>query len=105
MQRFLDINMATLNKYIKIDDVATRLEFWYFVAFTWMISIGADILDIFIPGDQLSNIMSILLFVPSVSVAIRRMHDTDHSGLWLLVPIVNIVFLVSPSTASRWRPL
>ena len=104
MKNFLDINVVTLGKYFKIDGTATRLEFWYFVLFTWLVSLGASIVDIFVPGNQLENIMTILLFVPYVSVAIRRMHDTDHAGWWLLCPIVNFVFLVTPSKPSRWAP-
>lgn len=102
MQNFLDINIATLNQFFKIDGVATRLQFWYFVLFTWLVSLGASIADIFIPGNQLENIVSVLLFIPSVTVGIRRMHDTDHSGWWLLFPIVNFIFMVSPSKAGRW---
>jgi uncharacterized membrane protein YhaH (DUF805 family) len=103
MQNFLDINIATLGQFFKIDGVATRLQYWYFVLFTWLVSLGASIADIFIPGNQLENLVAVLLFVPSITVAIRRMHDTDHSGWWLLFPIVNFVFLVSPSKASRWQ--
>ncbi len=103
MQNFLDINIATLGQFFKIDGVATRLQYWYFVLFTWLVSLGASIADIFIPGNQLENLVAVLLFVPSITVAIRRMHDTDHSGWWLLFPIVNFVFLVSPRKASRWQ--
>jgi uncharacterized membrane protein YhaH (DUF805 family) len=103
MQNFLDINIATLSQYFKIDGVATRRQYWYFVLFTWMISLGASIADIFTPGNQLENIFAVLLFFPSLSVAIRRMHDTNHSGWWLLFPIVNLVFLLTPSKPSRWR--
>jgi len=103
MQNFLDINLATLNKAFKIDGTATRLEFWYFVLFNWTISLGASIFDIFLPGNLLQNTLSVLLFVPSLTVAIRRMHDTDHVGWWLVMPIVNLVFLISPSKPSRWN--
>jgi len=102
MQNFLDINIATLNKYFKVDGTASRREFWFFVLFTWLVSFGAAILDIFIPGNALENLASIALFIPSVTAGIRRMHDTDHSGWWLLFPIVNFVFLLSPTTANRW---
>ncbi len=103
MQNFLDINIATLGQFFKIDGVATRLQYWYFVLFTWLVSLGASIADIFIPGNQLENLVAVLLFVPSLTVAIRRMHDTDHSGWWLLFPIVNFIFLVSPTKPSRWN--
>jgi uncharacterized membrane protein YhaH (DUF805 family) len=103
MQNFLDLNIATLNKYFKIEGTASRREYWFFVLFTWLVSLGASIVDIVIPGNTLENLASIALLIPSVTVAIRRMHDTDHSGWWLLFPIVNFVFLVSPSKPSRWN--
>jgi uncharacterized membrane protein YhaH (DUF805 family) len=102
MKNFLEINFATLNKTFQFDGVTSRRDFWYFVLFNWLVSIGASIVDIFIAGNLTQNIVSILLFVPSITAAIRRMHDTDHAGWWILLPIVNLVFLVSPSTTSRW---
>lgn len=102
MQNFIDINMATLNKVFKVDGTATRLEFWYFILFTWVVDIFASITDIFLPGDLTQNILAVLLFVPTVTVGIRRMHDTDHVGWWLLCPIVNLVFLLTPTKQNRW---
>ena len=103
MQRFIDINMATLNKSFITAGVATRLEFWYFILFTWLASLIGSIADIFISGNMIENIFSILLFVPTLTAAIRRMHDTDHSGWWVICPIVNLVFLLTPSKPSRWN--
>lgn len=94
--------MATLSRALDFKGTSTRLEFWYFILFTWLVDIFASITDIFLPGDFTQNILSILLFVPTLAVAIRRMHDTDHVGWWLLCPIVNFVFLVSPTKQNRW---
>jgi uncharacterized membrane protein YhaH (DUF805 family) len=103
MQGFFDTNIATLNNYFKIDGTATRRQFWYFALFNWLVGFGASILDIFIPGNALANLVSALLFIPSITVGIRRMHDTDHSGWWLLFPIVNLIFLISQSKPNRWQ--
>lgn len=94
--------MATLNKAFKIDGTATRLEFWYFILFTWLVDIFASLTDIFLPGDLTQNIMAVLLFIPTITVGIRRMHDTDHAGWWLLFPFVNLVFLITPTKQNRW---
>jgi uncharacterized membrane protein YhaH (DUF805 family) len=51
---------------------------------------------------MLGDVVTILLFIPGVTVTIRRMHDTDHAGWWMLVPIVNLIFLLTPSKPSRW---
>lgn len=104
MQNFIDINVATIGKYFKIDGVATRLEFWYFVLFNWLVGIGASMIDIFIPGNFLENLVSVFFLIPSITVAIRRMHDTDHNGFWLLIPFINLYLLIVPTRPSRWNP-
>jgi uncharacterized membrane protein YhaH (DUF805 family) len=103
MQNFLDINIATLRQFMVIDGTATRRQFWYFIVFGWLADFGTSILDGFVPGDFLSTLTNIALFVPTLTAAIRRMHDTDRAGWWLLVPIANFVFLISPGTPNRWQ--
>ncbi|WP_284204927.1 DUF805 domain-containing protein [Psychromonas marina] len=39
------------------------------------------------------GIYTLVLLIPSVAVAIRRLHDTGRCGWWILIPIVNIYFL------------
>ena len=96
-------SLGLLNKSLTIDSTISRRDFWYFILFSWLLSIGASILDIFVAGNIIENILSILFFVPTLTAAIRRMHDTDHAGWWLLVPFANIVFLFSSGTESRWK--
>ena len=103
MQNFIDTNIATLQKYFVIEGTATRRQFWYFILFTWFIDIGASILDIFTPGNLLQNLASAALFIPTVTVAIRRMHDTDHAGWWVLFPIYNLILLISQGKPNRWQ--
>ncbi len=102
MKNFFDINIATLGKALDIQGTATRRQFWYFVLFNWLVGLGASIIDTFIPGNMLGDVVTILLFIPGVTVTIRRMHDTDHAGWWMLAPIVNLIFLLTPSKPSRW---
>lgn len=48
-------------------------------------------------GTALSNpintIYGLAVLVPSIAVAVRRMHDIGRSGWWILFPLVNLVFL------------
>ncbi|MFC0500363.1 DUF805 domain-containing protein [Asaia krungthepensis] len=39
-------------------------------------------------------IFSFAAFIPFVSLGIRRIHDTGHSGWWILVPYANLVFFL-----------
>jgi uncharacterized membrane protein YhaH (DUF805 family) len=46
----------------------------------------------------LATIYKLAVFVPTLTVGVRRMHDTNHSGWWLLLPIVNLVFACTEGT-------
>ena len=54
-------------------------------------------------GGILSMIFMLLTLLPGIAVAIRRMHDTDHSGWWVLVPIVPLVFALTEGTRGPNR--
>ena len=104
MQKFFEINAGTLNKSFTINGTSSRREYWYFVLFTWLVSLAAIVIDHFIVGDMVYNIVNILLFVPTFTIAIRRMHDSNHRGWWLLFPIVNLILLWTPTAPNRWTP-
>jgi len=63
-----------------------------FFLFSLIISIVIALVARLIHFPLLSTLYSLAVLLPGIAVAIRRMHDTDHSGWWMLVPIVNLVF-------------
>ena len=90
--------LVVLERYAKFDGRAGRGEFWWFVLANFLVFIVLAILI------QISGIFWLLyigyalaLIVPSIAVAIRRLHDTNKSGWWLLIgliPFGGIVLLV-----------
>ena len=106
------------SKYVDFSGRATRAEYWWWVL---IMGVGINVLGLFL-GQNASNemelslwdgailvylIVSIGLFPPGFAVAVRRLHDVNESGWWLLVPIVNVAFLVkrgSPGTNSYGPP-
>jgi uncharacterized membrane protein YhaH (DUF805 family) len=97
-----------LQNYFKFSGRASRQEYWMFVLFNFLFSIGALIID-GIMGTAFFNVLyTLVLLAPSVAVAIRRLHDTDRSGWWYLiglVPLVGwlvlLVFLTSKGTEGE----
>lgn len=75
---------------------SSRSEYWSFVLISFLISFALNIFE----GNQnlISGVYGLIALVPSVAIAIRRMHDIGKSGwniLWGILPIVGwIVFLV-----------
>lgn len=51
----------------------------------------------------LGSLVVLGLLVPLIACEVRRMHDTDHSGWWILAPIVPIVFALMEGTKGPNR--
>jgi uncharacterized membrane protein YhaH (DUF805 family) len=98
---------------------STRSEYWWWSLFAVIAAIVASIIDTAIFSTDMitgigpvSGIVTIVLFLPGLSVWIRRLHDTDRTGWWvwiMLIPIVgaivSLVFVLLPSTMgpTRWN--
>lgn len=72
---------SVLTKYASFSGRAMRSEYWWWALFT--------LLWCWIP---LVNLLLLLIFfIPSLAVAVRRLHDTGRSGWWVLIGIIPII--------------
>lgn len=83
---FFDSIKICLKKYVTFNGRASRPEYWYWTLFALLASIIAGIF-----GERISSAVSILLFLPSIAVAARRLHDIDRSGWWQLIALIPVV--------------
>ncbi len=96
-------------KYAVFSGRAHRTEYWMFALFNFIIAFVLGILEgilgIATDTDQsvLATIYQLAILIPSIAVGVRRMHDIDRSGWWLLVPIVNLVFSITKGTEGENR--
>ncbi len=91
---------SVFDKYTTGAGRASRSEYWWWTLFVFIASFGAGILDGLIGSDSINifaNIVSLVVFLPNLCVAIRRCHDSGHSGWWVICPIVNLVMMFLPS--------
>jgi uncharacterized membrane protein YhaH (DUF805 family) len=96
--------VEAFKNYVVFQGRATRREYWMFILISLCVSMAFFILDALLQtGGILYNLYSLVAFLPSLAVGVRRMHDTDRSGWWLLLPIVNIVFLAQDSQPGQNR--
>jgi uncharacterized membrane protein YhaH (DUF805 family) len=109
---FLDAVKNNFSKYATFSGRAPRSEFWWWLLFTLIGSIVLGGVDIALFGhtvvtagsvsasskfSPLASIFGLAVFLPSISVTVRRLHDTDHSGWWWwigLIPLVGIIVLI-----------
>lgn len=91
--------MSVLKNYAGFSGRARRKEYWMFILFNTLIMIGLLVIEALLGGPGIAyTLYTLAVLIPSIAVAIRRLHDTGRSGWWLLItliPLVGaIVFLV-----------
>ncbi|MEU5277949.1 DUF805 domain-containing protein [Streptomyces asoensis] len=97
-----------LKKYAVFGGRARRQEYWMFTLFSVIISIVIAIIDAVIGTSALGIIYTLAVLLPSLGVAVRRLHDTDRSGWWILIgliPLVGaIILIVFLATEGKHEP-
>ena len=92
--------LEVLKKYAVFTGRSRRKEYWTFFLVNFIIGFLS-----FIPViNILVGIYCLAILIPGIAVAIRRLHDTNRSGFWLLVgfvpvigAIVLLIFLIQDS--------
>lgn len=75
-----------------------RREYWTFlIVNTLLIRIVEEGLD----SEQVALLFNLLIIIPSLAVAIRRIHDTGKSGWFILVPLYNIYLMFVNGTPGE----
>ena len=107
----LDWMTMPLKRYTDFAGRSRRKEYWMFVLGVWLVMIALSVIEAMaglsgmVGGayGPLTTLFYLGILIPSIAVAIRRMHDQDRSGWWILFPLVNIVFLFIDGTKGPNR--
>ncbi len=92
--------IEVLRKYAVFSGRARRMEYWMFFLVSAIISAILLVTDEFMgwklemDGDDLgflSTLYHIAIIIPYLAVIIRRLHDTDRSGWWVLIALIPLV--------------
>lgn len=108
---------SVFGNYAKFDGRAPRSEYWWFQLFNLLVVLAVYVVMIvaaaagrgsyglFAVGLAVLGIYVIATFIPSLAVTVRRLHDSDKSGWWLLIALVPysgafvvFIFTLLPST-------
>jgi uncharacterized membrane protein YhaH (DUF805 family) len=91
--------LNAMRRYFEFGGRSSRYEFWFFVLFVTIASIVASFIDGLIFGADeesigiLSPIVSLVHLIPGIAVSVRRLHDIDRTGWWILLPFVALVVM------------
>ncbi len=107
--------LMPLKRYADFSGRSRRMEYWMWVLFQFLIGVGFTILIIAVAGAGIMSgdptqmvavggialilyllymLVGLIFLIPSLAVTVRRLHDTDRSGWWILGPIVPYVLIV-----------
>lgn len=120
---------AGFKKYAVFGGRTGRSEFWYWVLFVFIVTFAAAILDALFgtrivigggssgayvwSGGWITTICNLVLAIPSLAIAVRRLHDVGKSGWWWLLTLVCCIgslilifaFYIKPSgPENKWGP-
>ena len=83
-------------KYFVFEGRAKLSEFWYFTLFLFILYFSAAFLmdSGSIPLTILGYLLYAVTLIPSISVSVRRMHDTNRSGWYLWIPFYSLIIVM-----------
>ena len=106
----MDFMLMPLRRYAEFSGRSRRMEYWMWAVFQFLISIVFQILIFAVGGGAmmatggdptaalaaggaimvifgLAILISLAFIIPSIAVSVRRLHDTNRTGWWLLAPL------------------
>jgi uncharacterized membrane protein YhaH (DUF805 family) len=101
--------VKALKQYVDFSGRARRREYWMFVLVNVVIVIALSVIDTLLGTGGfratagggsfyaanslglLSGLYTLAVLLPSIAVTVRRLHDTDRSGWWILLGFIPII--------------
>ncbi len=94
--------LSVLRNYAGFSGRARRKEYWMFVLFNIIFSIGAMILDkilgtqfdtgtLAMPYGYVYLLYCLFVFIPGFAVGVRRLHDVGKSGWFFLIALIPLI--------------
>ncbi|EEI18390.1 MAG: DUF805 domain-containing protein [Lentilactobacillus hilgardii] len=106
-----------------VSGTASRSDYWWPIIINYVLGIIAVIIISHVTGysfDSIRNLkdlavdstvrtVGLIVWIATFTVKIRRLHDSDHVGWWILIDLVPLIgtiwffiLMVFPSKANRW---
>jgi uncharacterized membrane protein YhaH (DUF805 family) len=94
---FLQAITSGFSNYVNFSARAIRSEYWYWVLFTTVGAFVTAFIDRMDGVVALYPLFGLATILPSIAIGVRRLHDLDRSGWWLLlgfVPVIGAIVLI-----------
>ena len=85
----IDWFVKCLKNYANFTGRARRKEFWFFTLVYMIITTITIVLDLALKTyGVITGVFILAMIVPSISVAVRRLHDINKSGWYYLIQMI-----------------
>lgn len=88
---FIDAVRAALSKYATFSGRSRRSEYWWFALFNLLVSLVGAGVDAALGRPLIQFVVALALLLPNLAVLVRRLHDTNRSGWWVLIGLIPLV--------------
>ena len=89
---FTDAIRDAFTHYATFSGRSSRSAYWWFSLFNALVVVVALVVDAALRTGGVFYVLTVLgIVVPNIALTVRRLHDTGHSGWWLLVSLVPLV--------------
>ena len=82
---------AGFSNYVNFSGRACRSEYWYWILFIVIADIVTGIIDAALGIQLVTSIFGLVTLLPSLAIAIRRLHDLDRTGWWILLGLIPLI--------------
>lgn len=79
------------NHYLDFDGRISRPQYWYYVLVYVVVGIGVSIIGGAVGLPSLRSLYGLALFLPSLGMTARRLHDVGKPTYWILILAVPLV--------------
>jgi uncharacterized membrane protein YhaH (DUF805 family) len=94
VMEFNEAISSGFKNYVTFAGRASRSEFWFWTLFVVILSLIAGVLDAVLGLGFIGLLVSLALFLPGLAVSVRRLHDLDRTGWWLLLGFTGVGLIV-----------
>lgn len=105
---FVESIRTCLAKYVTFSGRARRPEYWWFILFGTLAGLAGGVLDLLfgigdVDGGPIGTLASLAVFLPTLAVTWRRMHDVAKPGWYAFLPLVGLLPLVAATGVAAMQ--
>jgi uncharacterized membrane protein YhaH (DUF805 family) len=78
-------------QYVTFIGRSSRSAYWWWYLFSLIAFAVAFAIDLSVGTRIVSGLVTLALLLPNLAILVRRLHDTGHSGWWILISLVPLI--------------